>query len=203
MRLDDIPLPQTAAAQAALEVVREYSSPSLVNHCLRSYIWAVAYGAEHELAVDTELLYVSAMLHDIGLTGAFDNVTEPFEDAGANVAWVFGAGAGWPAQRRVRAGEVIIRHMWDEVDPAVDPEGHLLCIATGLDISGRNPQWWSADLRREVVAAFPRLTLGEEFTGCFEAQASRKPESTAAASVASGLAKRLVANVLDSPDPGA
>ena len=48
-------------------MVREFSSPALVNHCLRSYLWAAAYGAEHRLIFDAELLYVSAMLHDIGL----------------------------------------------------------------------------------------------------------------------------------------
>jgi hypothetical protein len=143
------------------------------------------------------------MLHDAGLVAGFDNLTLPFEDAGGNVAWVFGAGAGWAPERRVRAAEVIVAHMADEVDPAVDPEGHLLCIATGLDISGRHPTWWPAGLRRDVLAAYPRLGLAQEFLACFEDQAHRKSASSAAAAVRSGLAARLAANVLDSPDPGA
>ena len=31
---------------------------------------------------------------------------------------------------------MIVRHNWPSVDPALDLEGHLLEIATGLNISG-------------------------------------------------------------------
>ena len=200
MRLADVPQPQSAAAEAALEVVTAYSSTAMVHHCRRSYVWAAAYAAEHGMDVDHELLWVSAMLHDIGLMPAFDNHAVPFEHAGGHVAWVFGAGAGWSIHRRERAAEVIVRHMWDAVDPDEDPEGFLLEIATGLDISGRNPQWWSPSLRVEVVKAFPRLGLAPEFTACFRAEAARKPDSSAALALTRGIAERLAANILDS-DP--
>lgn len=196
-----MPLPDSATAELALEVVSTYSSPALLNHSRRSYLWAAAYGAEHGIAFDAELLFVSAMLHDIGLVPAFDNHAMPFELAGGHVAWVFGAGAGWPEERRTRAAQIIERHMWDSVDVDLDPEGFLLEIATGLDISGRNPQWWPADLRAEVVHALPRLGLAEEFTACFAAESARKPSSSAAGAMASGIAERIAANVLD-VEPG-
>jgi hypothetical protein len=197
MRLEDLLPAETPAGRAAEEVVREFSSPALVNHCFRSYLWAASHARVHGIAYDEELLYVAALLHDIGLVEAFDNHTVPFEDAGGNVAWVFGAGAGWPPDRRRRAHEVIVRHMWDEVDVGADPEGHLLELATGLDISGRNAEAWPADLRREVLDAYPRLDLAVEFTACFQDQARRKPGTTAAAAVESGIAGRLAANPLE------
>jgi hypothetical protein len=52
-----------------------------------------------------------------------------------------------------------------------------------------------------VVAALPRLSLREEFVRCFEDQARREPESSAAAAMASGIAGRLAANVLDTTGP--
>jgi hypothetical protein len=201
MRLADVPHPTSSVARTALEVVTAYSSPALVNHCRRSYVWAAAYGVAHGIAFDDELLYVAAMLHDIGLVPAFDNHAMAFEHAGGHVAWVFGAGAGWPRERRERAAEIIVRHMWDSVDVDDDPEGHLLEIATALDISGRNPQWWPADLRAEVVAAVPRLGLAGEFTACFDAEAARKPHSSAATALTGGIAGRIAANILDA-DPG-
>ena len=201
MRLSDVPEPRTAIADRALEVVTEFSAPALLHHCRRSYVWAAAYAVEHGIGFDAELLWVSAMLHDIGLSPSFDAHEVPFEFAGGDVAWVFGAGAGWPVHRRRRTAEGIVRHMWDSVDVDADPEGFLLEIATGLDISGRNPQWWPADLRAEVVAAWPRLALAEEFTACFVAEAARKPESTAASAMASGIAERIATNILDS-EPG-
>jgi hypothetical protein len=201
MRLADVPYPTTAVAEQALEVCTAYSSTALLHHCRRSYVWAAAYAVEHDIAFDAELLFVSAMLHDLGLTPSFDNHALPFETAGGHVAWVFGAGAGWPIERRHRAAEIIVKHMWDSVDVDDDPEGYLLEIATGLDISGGNPQWWPADLRIEVVDAFPRLGLSQEFTACFAAEAARKPQSTAASAVANGIAGRIAANTLDS-EPG-
>ncbi|MEO7370385.1 MAG: cyanamide hydratase, partial [Ilumatobacteraceae bacterium] len=90
MRLAEIPTPVGAACDAALEVVTTFSSPALVNHCRRSYVWAAAYGLEHGIAFDAELLWVSTMLHDIALSPAFDNHAVPFESAGGHVAWVFG-----------------------------------------------------------------------------------------------------------------
>jgi hypothetical protein len=141
------------------------------------------------------------MLHDLGLVAAFDNHLAPFEDAGGDVGWVFGAGAAWPAERRERIKEIIVRHMWDEVDPALDAEGHLLCEGTGLDISGRNAQTWPAGLRAEVLARFPRLGLPAEFTAAFQEQSRRKPGCAAAAAIASGLAERIAANPLDGPAP--
>ena len=105
--------------------------------------------------------------------------------------------------RRVRLAEVIVRHMWDTVDPHLDPEGYLLEAGTGLDISGRDPDRWSPRLRAEVLAVHPRLDLTTEFVACFTDQARRKPTSSAAAALASGLADRLHANVLDLPaEPG-
>jgi hypothetical protein len=197
MRYDEVFWPETAATGPAREVATTYSSPALANHCLRSYVWAASYAQLHGIAHDAELLYVAAMLHDIALVPQFDSHTVAFEDAGGHVGWVFAAGAGWPVERRQRLHEVIVRHMWDEVDVTADPEGHLLELATALDISGRNPGAWPADLRSEVLAAFPRLDLAGEFTRCFEDQARRKPDSSAAAAIGGGLAGRMAANVLD------
>jgi predicted butyrate kinase (DUF1464 family) len=47
----------------------------------------------------------------------------------------------------------------------------------------------------------PRLALRDEFVRCFEDQARRKPESSAAAAIANGIAGRLAANVLDATGP--
>jgi hypothetical protein len=190
-------LPDSAASRAAVEVATAYHSPALLHHCVRSYLWAAWYGQRNGIGFDAELLCVASMLHDLGLAAQFDSHTVPFELAGGHVAWVFGAGAGWPVDRRIRAGEIIERHMWDAVDPVADPEGHLLELSTGLDISGRNPDRWPAELRRVVVDRYPRLGLAGEFVACFEDQARRKPTSSAATAVRNGIAARIAGNVLD------
>jgi hypothetical protein len=201
VRLSDVRVPDSDVASRAADAAAAYCSPALVNHNHRSYLWSAALGASEGVAFDAELLYVAAMMHDLGLVPEYDNATLGFEVAGGHVGWMFAAGAGWAPSRRVRVAEVVERHMWDSVDPAVDPEGYLLEAGTGLDISGRDPQRWDRDLRAEVMERFPRLDLRAEFVACFEDQARRKPASLAAAAVRAGIADRMAANVLEVPPP--
>jgi hypothetical protein len=170
MRLDDLRIPASSAARAALEVATAYCSPALLNHSIRSYLWAAGYGTVRRIAFDTELLYVAALLHDLGLVKEFDGHLVPFEEAGGHVAWVFAAGAGWPVERRRRTAQIIVRHMCDAVD---------------------------VDLRPDVLARYPRLGLAGEFVACFQDQAARKPDSLAAKLVSRGFAARVAANPLD------
>ncbi len=193
MKLSDVAIPSSEATRAAGEIAERYYSPALLNHCLRSYYFAAAAALVQDLPHDPELLYVASLLHDLGLVDPFDAHTMPFEMAGGHVAWVFAAGAGWTTQRRDRLAEVIVNHMGDAVDPAVDAESHLLEIATALDIVGRDSAQWPEPLLAEVLDAFPRLDLADEFADCFDRQAARKPTSAAAASVRGGIGTRLAA----------
>jgi hypothetical protein len=199
MTLDDLVVPGTAAAVAAQEVASAYQSPALLNHSLRAYLWAAADGMARGIDFDPELLYVAAMFHDIGLVPAFDSHTVAFEEAGGHVARVFAAGAGWPAERRERLSDVIIRHMWPQVDVSTDPEGHLLARSTAAEIAGRNLDDWADDFKAEVLQRYPRLDLTTDFLACFQAQAERKPDSSAARAVRSGLTTKMTANPLNAP----
>jgi hypothetical protein len=198
MTLDDLVVPDTAASAAALDVASAYQSPALLNHSLRAYVWAAAHGMTSGIGFDPELLYVAALFHDLGLVPAFDSNAVPFEEAGGHVARVFAAGAGWPGERRERLAAVIIRHMWPRVDVSADPEGYLLARATETEITGTNVNDFPPGFRAEVLARHPRLDLTENFLACFEAQAKRKPDSSAAVAVRSGLSRRMAGNPLDS-----
>jgi hypothetical protein len=189
--------PSTPVADAALAVATRFYTPALFNHCARSYLWGVNYAAAQGIIYDDELYFVSAMLHDIALTDPFDSHRVDFEEAGGDLAWVFGVAAGWPTERAARAEEIIVLHMRDDVPAGVDPESHLLQVATAWDVAGRRPEAFSSEARAEVLASYPRLGFGEEFLACFEDQARRKPKGTAAAAVASGGAARIRANPLD------
>ncbi len=189
--------PQTPVAAAARAVATRFYSAALLNHCARSYLWGVTYAAAHDIAFDDELYYVSAMLHDLGLTDPFDSHRMEFEEAGGDLAWVFGVAAGWPAERAARATEIIVLHMRDDVAAEVDPESHILQVATAWDVAGRRPEEFPPETRAEILARHPRQGFGGEFVACFEDQARRKPNGAAAASVAHNGAERIRANPLD------
>lgn len=197
MRISDFSRPDTAAARAAVQIATSYHTPSLLNHVQRSWLWAVGFAALRGFEPDHELLYVSTLLHDLGIVPEFDNATLAYEDAAGHVAIALTAGAGWPEERRVRAHEVIVRHNWPEVDPELDVEGHLLEIATALDISGARPDDLPRDFRREVLAAYPRLELADEFGACVADQAQRKPGTAAKRLVDGGVQRKLRDNPLE------
>jgi HD superfamily phosphodiesterase len=194
----DIPkIPDTPACVGALDAARAYCSPALLNHSVRAYVWAAAYGSEHGIGFDPELMWVAAMFHDIGLVTEFDNRTVGFDHASGHVAWVYGAGAGWPVARRERLVEAVVAHMLDEVDVAADPEGFLLERSTSMDISGRYMDDFSAEFKAEVLERWPRLGIAGEFLDCFRQQALHKPDSSPAASLRNGIADRILGNALD------
>ncbi|MGN6408137.1 MAG: HD domain-containing protein [Curtobacterium sp.] len=184
--VDALLAPPSPVAARALDVVRAWSSPALVNHCLRSWAWASLLAPTIDLDPDRELLFVATMLHDLGVTPSFDAHAVPFEDAGGAVGSVFALGAGWDAARARRVGEVIERHMWTSVDPALDVEGHLLEVATSLDVSGVGFSRWDPAALRTVTEAVPRLDFSEAFDGLIHEQAGRKPSSSAATLDGSG-----------------
>ncbi|WP_329000259.1 HD domain-containing protein [Kribbella sp. NBC_00709] len=191
--------PATTASSAALEVATTYLSPALLSHSRRVYLWASGFGEQEGIRYDAELLFVAAMFHDVSLVPEFDNHTVSFEEAGGHIARVFAAGAGWPGDRRERLGEVIVKHMWPDVDASTDPEGHLLSRAAALDIAGKNLDAFTPAFRAEVLRSYPRLDLVDEFLSCFQAQADRKPNTSAARAMQSGLTTRMTSNPLDNP----
>src|SRR5258706_11956080 len=67
-----IPVPDSALARRARERIRDVAAPFLVNHSVRVYAWAVELAGRDRLQFDPEILYVSSMLHDIGLVPAYD-----------------------------------------------------------------------------------------------------------------------------------
>lgn len=198
MHLTDFHAPDTLAARGALELARQYQSPAITAHALRSWLWAAAFARIDGLGdVDHELLYVAAVLHDIGTVTAFDNHTVSYEHAGGHVAVALTAGAGWPEERRQRVLDVIVRHNWPHVEPTMDAEGYLLEVATGLDISGARPDALPKSFLREVLQVYPRGDLAAEFGACVVDQAARKPDTAARRLVEGGVVAKLAANPLE------
>lgn len=198
MHIADFPKPHTHAAHGALELATQYQSEAITAHTIRSWLWAEAFAVVENLRdIDHELLYVAAILHDIGTVHEYDNHTLSYEHAGGHVGVALTAGAGWAAERRQRVLDVIVRHNWTSVDPRLDVEGHLLEIATGLDISGARPNELPKEFLREVLAEHPRGDLAKEFTLCVADQAERKPTTAARRLVDNGLAAKLQQNPLE------
>jgi HD superfamily phosphodiesterase len=67
-----MPVPYSTLARRASEHITGVAAPFMVNHSVRVYAWAFELARHDRLQFDPEILYVSAMLHDIGLVPAYD-----------------------------------------------------------------------------------------------------------------------------------
>jgi hypothetical protein len=172
--LETLTVPDTAAAREAETICRDVSSASLANHCFRSYAWGALLGVRDGVAWDAELLYAAAMLHDIGLTPAYDR-GGCFERDGADAAREILTGLGWAAARADTAAQAIYLHM-HEVGPDDSPEALLLDVGTAVDVRGVRLADVPHAPRGFVLERFPRLGFKEHFIDLFEDQARRKPQ---------------------------
>jgi hypothetical protein len=161
--LAGVSVPDTPLISRAIEYAREHSEPYLFNHVMRSWLFAVILAQLSETAHDAEVLAVMTILHDLGLSKAFDGRLR-FEVEGANAARAFARNQGIDDRR----GQLI----WDGValnsTPSIalhkETEVALSTAGIGLDWGG-----WGSDKLTEaqmaaIVDAFPRLEMKQRFT---------------------------------------
>ena len=198
-RLADLgfPVPDSAFARQARELLEVAAPPFLVNHSVRSYAWAVELARHDSLPFDAEILFVAALLHDFGLVPQFD-IGGCFEIDGAIAAEAFARQAGQPENRTRAIYDVIALHMIETLPPDPATEVVLLWDSTGTDVTG----YRFADVKPAVIpgllAAYPRLDFKREFGALFVDQATRKPTCRVAEMVATGKLQAIAAAPFDS-----
>ncbi len=185
LRALGMPLPDSAFARRARELIDDVAAPFLVNHSVRSYAWAVELAWHDELRFDAEILYVSAVLHDIGLVPAYD-IGGCFEFDGAIAAEALALDAGQSPARAHAIYDVIALHMAEALPPDAAAEVVLLSDSTGTDVTGYRINVVRPDSIPAVVTAYPRLDFKREFAALFANQAERKPTCRVAAMVRTG-----------------
>jgi len=185
-----MPVPDSALALRARERITDVAAPSLVNHSVRVYAWAIELARHDRLQFDPEILYVAAMLHDIGLVPAYD-LGGCYEVDGAIAAERLVGEAGEPEARARAIYDVIALHNDETLPLDAAAEVVLLWDSAGTDVTGNR----YADVRPAIIpgllAAYPRLDFKREFTELLVDQASRKPSCLAVAMIAAGILEEI------------
>jgi hypothetical protein len=171
-------VPDTKLAKEATAILREYGTDLLFNHSLRVYLFAAEQGRRAGLRFDPELLYVSATFHDLGLVKKYISETERFEVDGANAVRQFLTAHQVPEEQVQTAWEAIALHTTPGVTQYMRPEVALLFSGVGLDVLGEGFDTFPAEIREQIVEAYPRENFKEGIVQAFFGGFAHKPGST-------------------------
>jgi HD superfamily phosphodiesterase len=173
-----IKIPDSAMAKQSTELLREHGSELLYNHTLRVFLFAALNGKQKNIKYDAELLYVSTMFHDLGLTDHYRSDDKRFEVDGANAARDFLHGYGVSPQSIQLVWDTIALHTSPGIAEYKEPEVALLNYAAALDVIGKGYDQLSAAHREEIVKQFPRNELKKNMINVFFDGFKHKPHTT-------------------------
>ena len=181
-----MPVPDSGLARRARQLITEVAPPSLVNHSVRVYAWAVELARHDGREFDPEILYVASMLHDIGLVPPYD-IGGCYEIDGGLASAELARESGASDDRARAIYDVIALHNDEVLPPDPASEVVLLWDSAGTDVTGHRFAEVRPAIISELLAAYPRVDFKREFTALVVDQASRKPTCPAAEMIAAGI----------------
>jgi hypothetical protein len=174
-----VTIPDSKIAREVTELVRDTESSLLFNHSSRVYFFSAAAGQRKGLTFDPELLYSSAMFHDMGLTPKHSSATDRFEVDGANTAREF------LRQHKISQEDVdtvwtaIALHTTPGIPQYMHPVVALLTNGVEMDVLGiAYSEFTDAD-RDAIITTYPRTEhFKEDIIQAFYDGIKHKPETT-------------------------
>lgn len=171
-------VPDTLLTREATGLLHEFSTPLLFNHSHRVFFWANELGRQSGQPYDQELLFICAAFHDLGLLKKFSSAEDRFEVDGANAVRQFLEHHGVPSARIQVAWDAISLHTTPGIVQYKPIEVELLYNGIGLDVLGIGYEKFPDDLRKQVVAQYPRVNFNQEITKAFLGGFEHKTKST-------------------------
>jgi hypothetical protein len=171
-------VPDTQMTREATGLLREFSTPVLINHSHRVFFWANEMGRQTGQKFDVELVFICAAFHDLGLLKKFSSATDRFEVDGANAVRQFLEHHGVPNARIQTAWDAISLHTTPGIAAYKPLEVELLYNGVALDSLGVGYETFPEDVRAQVVSRFPRVNFKQEIAEAFFHGFEHKPETT-------------------------
>ena len=104
------------------------------SHCVRDYALAKALAAEDHVAIDDDVLYAAAYLHDVAALPPYEKPHTDHADEGAQLVGSLLSGTGFPMAKIYAVRSAIRTHMFNR--RPVGPEALYLHDADALDWLG-------------------------------------------------------------------
>ena len=161
--LAGVSVPETPLISRAIELARDRSEAYLFNHAMRSWLFAALFAQRKQAVHDAEVLALTTILHDIGLTESFDGPLR-FEVEGANAARAFARNEGMDGRRTQLIWDGVALNSTPSIALHKEPEIALATMGIGLDWGGFGYEALADTEIAGIIEAFPRLGLKERFT---------------------------------------
>ncbi|MFI5778101.1 HD domain-containing protein [Nocardia sp. NPDC051570] len=178
-------LPDTMVARQCLELAMLEESPAIVNHCIRSFLFARLF-AENIQAMpgsdyDPEILFLACVLHDLGLGVSADSYLR-FEVDGANRAAKFLTELRVPADHVDAVWEAIALH----TSAHIAEQRNTLCYLTrsGINLDfgppagfpfGPSSEFITDEQGAAIHEAYPRYSMVTALTNTVIEQVEVRP----------------------------
>ncbi|MDR6659053.1 hypothetical protein J2W51_001595 [Tardiphaga robiniae] len=179
VNVSGISIPDSNLARDITQFIRDTEDELLFFHSTRVFFWGALTGARQKLRYNSELLYVAAMFHDIGLTAQYHDSQRRFEVDGADAARSFLRSYAIPESDVERVWNAIALHTTPGIPEHMHAEISLVQVGAGMDVAGRGYDGFTDDQRQAIVAAYPR---GDDFKNgiinAFYEGMRRRPQTT-------------------------
>jgi hypothetical protein len=156
-------VPDSPVISAAIEYAREHSEPYLFNHVMRSWLFAEVIAQKERVEHDGEVLAVTTLLHDLGLSPEFDGPLR-FEVQTANAARGFAQRAGFDTRRAQLVWDGAALNSTPSIALYKETEVRLCTLGIGLDWGGWGYESLTSAQIGAIVEAFPRLQMKQHFS---------------------------------------
>jgi hypothetical protein len=177
MVLAGIKVLDTPLVRDAIELSRSSLDPYLFNHVMRSWLFAILLSGGADPAPDPELLAVSAILHDLGLTECYA-AENRFEVDGANAARAFLKDRGISTQQTQVVWDAIALHTTPSIAPHKEPEVAMTHLGISVDVIGMGLDRIPQDKQRAILTEFPRLAFKNQFKERLCSVVRKKPATS-------------------------
>src|SRR6201985_814908 len=148
-----IVIPDSKIASQATELLLEHGTEFIYNHSLRVFLFASLNGRRNAMAYDPELLYVSSLFHDLGLTSHYRSPDKRFEVDGANAARSFLEQHGIPHEATRLVLDAMALHNTRGIAQYMESVVALLYRGVVFDVIGDHFADFSEETRSQVVSA--------------------------------------------------
>jgi hypothetical protein len=170
-------VPDSPLITEAIEYARTLYDPYLLNHAVRSWLFAEAIGRMKGIEFDREVVAIGTLLHDIGLTASVGGPNR-FEVNGADAARSFITGKGLSDGRAQLVWDLVALNSTPSLALHKEPEVAVGTMGIGLDYGGFGFELIPSRDMSNILDAFPRLKMKDLFAEACCRLVTARPETS-------------------------